>query len=561
MKEVIELAIRDIIKELRFPEVAFVVEHPADLTHGDYACNVAMVLAKQVGQAPKVVAEQIILALKDQIEYVEKVEIAGPGFINFYLSRDFFTAEIERINKLGGEWGKNDDWADKKVIVEYTDPNPFKEFHVGHLFTNAVGESIARLFMMQGADTKRVNYQGDVGLHVAHAVWGIKHLGISPEGDFSARELGRAYAVGATKYKEDESIQAEIKAINKKIYERTDEEINHLYDAGREVSLAYFETIYHVLGTKFDDYFFESETGPRGKELVLAYPTIFPESDGARIFNGEEHGLHTRVFLNKEGLPTYEAKELTLAKIKEERLGHYDLSVISTGAEINDYFKVLLKALSQIYPDLAEKTEHIGHGMVRLTTGKMSSRTGDVVSAIDFINEVAEAATKKMAETGVSEPDSELARDVAIAAIKYATLRGNILQNSIFDKEKALSFEGDSGPYLQYTHARIGSVLEKAKLAGLESSLALAPEKAYLIERIVYHFPEIVREAFVDRAPHKVTTYLTELASSFNSFYSQEKIADVSDEYAPYKIALAEAVKTTLKNGLWILAIKAPERL
>lgn len=561
MKDLLQQAIAEILVELGLPEADFAIEHPADLAHGDYACNVAMVLAKQVGQAPRAVAEQLLQSLSGKIEYVERMEIAGPGFINFYLSRDFFAAEINRAMKQSDAWGNNSTWFGKKVFIEYTDPNPFKEFHIGHLFTNTVGESISRLFEVNGAEVKRINYQGDVGLHVACALWGMLQLGIDHESDFSARELGKAYALGATANKTDEVAQTEIKTLNKKIYERSDDNINALYDSGRRVSLAYFETIYQILDTKFDGYFFESETGPLGKELVLAHSDIFPESDGARIFKGEDYGLHTRVFLNKEGLPTYEAKELTLAKLKEDRLGYYDLSVISTASEINEYFKVLIKAISLIYPELAAKTEHIGHGMVRLTTGKMSSRTGDVISAIDFIDDVTKAATAKMAESGRTEPDEELAREVAIAAIKYATLRGNILQNSVFDKEQALSFEGDSGPYLQYTHARIVSVLNKAEEAGLVGSIELAPETPYEIERLIYQFPEVVATALTERAPHKVAGFITELASAFNTFYAAEKIADATDTYAPYKIALAQAVKNTLKNGLWVLGIKAPEQM
>lgn len=555
------MAIDDILVKLGLPKVDFVVEHPAEIQHGDYACNVAMVLARQVGQGPRQVAEQLAVALADQIEYVDRMEIAGPGFLNFYLTRDFFAAEIERANLQGDNWGKNSHWKGKKVLVEYTDANPFKEFHIGHLFTNAVGESIARLFMMNGADTKRVNYQGDIGLHVACAVWGMQQLGLDDDGGFSARELGKAYALGASTYKTDEAAQNEIRAINKKIYERSDNDLNKLYDLGREVSLTYFESIYEIIGTTFDANFFETETGPRGKELVLAHPEVFVESDGAYVFKGEEYGLHTRVFLNKEGLPTYEAKELALTKMKEERLGDYDLSVISTANEVNEYFKVLNKALSFIYPELAKKTEHIGHGMVRLTTGKMSSRTGDVISALDFIDEVAITATQKMAQTGDTEPNQRLAREVAIAAIKYATLRGSILQNSIFDKDKALSFEGDSGPYLQYTHARICSVLRKAAQAEIIASVSLSPAKPYDVERIIYRFPEVIEEALQERAPHKVTSYLTELAAAFNTFYAHEKIADRSDTYAPYKLALATAVKQTLKNGLWVLAIKAPDKM
>jgi arginyl-tRNA synthetase len=388
----------------------------------------------------------------------------------------------------------------------------------------------------------------------------MQKLGLQAGGSFTAKDLGKAYALGATTYKEDETAAAEIRDINKKIYSREDAAINSLYDSGRAVSLEYFETIYAVVDTKFDEYFFESEAGPKGKELVLNNPEIFPESDGARIFDGDARGLHTRVFLNKEGLPTYEAKELALAKLKDERFGGYDHSVISTASEVSEYFKVLLCAMGEIYPELAAKTEHIGHGTVRLTTGKMSSRTGDVIPALEFIEEVAVSAFEKMKESR-GDADMETAKDIAIAAIKYATLRGSILQDTTFAKEKALSFEGDSGPYLQYTYARIQSVLEKAAAVGVVPSTEVIYPPISDVELLMYQFPEVVAAALAERAPHKVTGFLTELAGAFNSFYSQEKIADASDEYAPYKAALAKAVVVTLKNGLWVLGIKAPERM
>lgn len=561
MRDRIELAIKEILQSLGLPLVDFSIEHPAEKIHGDYSTNVALVLAKPVKQNPKELAEQLRQTLTDKIQSVEKLEVAGPGFINFYLKREFFVSEVEKVSSLDFAWGKNTDWTGKKVLVEYTDPNPFKEFHIGHLFTNVVGESLARLFMMQGADVKCINYQGDIGLHVAKAIWGMLQLGISPESEFAAPELGRAYALGATKYKESEDIEKEVKAINKKIYDRSDEQITALYDAGRGVSLGYFEKIYQVIGTKFADYFFESVTGPLGKELVMARPDIFKESNGARIFPGEDYGLHTRVFINNEGLPTYEAKELALAKLKEERLGVYDWSVIITANEVNEYFKVLLKAMDLIYPDLAVKTEHIGHGMVRLKSGKMSSRTGEVIPALDFIADVTTVAIAKIGESDHTEPDPELAKTVAIGAIKYETLNGSIKQDSIFDKEQALSFEGNSGPYLQYTHARICSLLTKAENLGITAGTGGYKETPYMIERVIYQFPEVIKLAFLERAPHKITTYLTELATEFNKFYAQEKIVDKTDLETPYKLALCRAVKTTLRNGLWVLGIEAPEKM
>jgi arginyl-tRNA synthetase len=585
MDKLIKEAIDKALKEIGVGEIDFAVDFPTDKSTGaDYFSNVAMkalgpILHGQFSDSfetnsshtvyspastkfrnPREVAEALKYILTGKIVGVENIEVAGPGFLNFYLSGDFFSEKIATIETAGNNWGKNDSWQGKKVVVEYTDPNPFKEFHIGHLFTNAVGESIARLFMVNGADTKRVNYQGDVGLHVAHAIYGMQKLGIGLASEFSAKDLGRAYALGATTYKVDEDAAIQIREINKKIYSRGDQEINALYDAGRKVSLDYFETIYSLVDTRFDEYFFESEAGPKGKELVLQNPNVFPESEGAHIYDGEAKGLHTRVFLNKEGLPTYEAKELALAKLKEERLGGYDLSVVSTANEINEYFKVLLSAMGEIYPELAKKTEHIGHGTVRLASGKMSSRTGDVISAVDFIDEVAGAAFEKMKASSGLE-DMELAQDIAIAAIKYATLRGNILQDSVFDKERALSFEGDSGPYLQYTHARIRSVLDKAAEAGVSADTQLPPPTAYAVEKLVVRFPHVIEEALAERAPHKVTGYLTELAGEFNTFYAHEKIADASDEFTPYKASVAKAVATTLKNGLWVLGIKAPERM
>ncbi len=559
MHDTIRRAVIKALAELGITEVDFVVEHPADLAHGDYACNVAMAAAKVLGKNPRELAEVIVEKLAGTLESVDSMVVAGPGFVNFHLTRNFFTGEIVRATQLGEHWGKNESLSGKKVLVEYTDPNPFKELHIGHLFTNSVGESISRLIEFSGADTKRLCYQGDVGMHVANAIWGMQKLGITAASSFTARDLGTAYATGATAYKEDVSAQEDIKVLNKKIYERTDEAVNALYDAGRTVSLEYFESVYKVVGTKFDAYFFESEAGPKGKELVKNNPDVFTESNGARIFDGEAHGLHTRVFLNSEGLPTYEAKELALAKMKEDRLGVYDLSIISTANEVTEYFKVLKKAMSFVYPELEKKTEHIGHGTVRLTSGKMSSRTGDIIPALDFIDEIAAVAHERLEASNEDNPT--LAVDIAIGAIKYATLKGNILQDTIFDKEKALSFEGASGPYLQYTHARIHSVLRKAAAAGIVFASTNAPEESYEIEKILYRFEEVVQEAVIERAPHKVATFLIELAGLYNSFYAQEKIADPTDECAPYKAALSQAVAQTLKNGLWVLGIKAPERM
>ena len=307
IREELKKAIKEAISVLGFEIEDIHLEHPADLSYGDYSTNVAMVLGKVNSRNPKELAQEIADKISEN-KSIEKVEVAGAGFINFYLSQEFFTESIKEILKEKDKWGSNGSLKKQKIIVEYTDPNPFKEFHIGHLMSNAIGESISRLVEFSGVETKRANYQGDVGLHVAKAIWGLQHGGstsVQPE------LLGKAYAEGAKAYEEDEKAKEEIKEINKKVYDKSDKSINEIYDDGRKVSLEHFEEIYKKLGTKFDEYFFESETSPIGKKLVEEnVGKVFEESDGAVIFKGEDFGLHTRVFINSEGLPTYEAKDL-----------------------------------------------------------------------------------------------------------------------------------------------------------------------------------------------------------------------------------------------------------
>ncbi|MBI4067922.1 arginine--tRNA ligase [Candidatus Kaiserbacteria bacterium] len=545
-------ALSQVLSQLGISYAKPALEFPAELAHGDFATNAALAYSKQLGKNPRALAEEIISAM-GTIVGVSKIEIAGPGFINFHLASEYFDAGIKNILHDPDQWGRGNAYVGEEVMVEYTDPNPFKAFHIGHLMSNTIGESLARLIENAGAKVIRANYQGDVGVHVACAIWGMKKLGLNPA---SADEFGRAYAEGATAYKEDETAKKEIDDINKKIYDRSDPELNALYDTGRKASLDAFERIYATLGTKFDVYFFESETGPIGKKLVESYPEIFPESDGARVFKGEEYGLHTRVFINSQGLPTYEAKELGLEKLKMDRYPHATTLIVVTASEIIDYFKVVKKAMELVYPDIAAKLLHVAHGMLRLASGKMSSRTGHVITGESLLNDLTEAAKARTQESRADDVE-KLARDIAVAAIKYQILRQGTEKNIMFDEARALSLEGDSGPYLQYTHARTQALLEKAAQAGVTPvASALGTD----IERMLIRFPMVADRAAREFSPQLVTTYLTELASTFNAWYAREQIVDGTSD-APRKLAVVSAVATTLKNGLSLLGIVAPEKM
>lgn len=527
MKETLEKLVKEALVSVEITEPNFVVEHPTDLKMGDYSTN--------VGIKHRDKQNEILEYLnKNKPEEVEKIELVPPGFINFYLSKKFFAESLKQIIKEEEKFGRTKKLKGEKVLVEYTDPNPFKEFHIGHLMSNAIGEAVSRIIEWNGADVKRANYQGDTGMHIAMAIWGYFH-----------GEWKTAYATGAKAYAESMEARQEIEEINKKIYDRSDRNINKAYDEGRKQSLKSFEEIYKKLGTKFDYYFFESDAGKIGKEIVGEnIGKVFEESDGAVVFKGEKFdpSLHTRVFINRHKLPTYEAKDLGNA-IQKYKKYKYTKSVVVTGNEIKDYFRVMLAALKLIHPDLAERTKHLPHGMLRLPTGKMSSRTGEVITVDELINDVKEKV----------KGDER----VAIGAIKYMILRSNIGGDIIFDIDKSVSTEGDSGVYLQYAHARANSILEKA---GKRGKVGGERGNTHDIERLLYRFPEILERAQREFAPHYITTYLTELAASFNNFYAHEQVIS-DDPESPYRVAVVEAFKNVMKNGLTVLGIPAPERM
>lgn len=544
---------------------SFSVEHPAILSHGDYATNVALHAAKLLGKNPRDVAEMLVQELEGKIAEVERLEIAGPGFINFHLTRDFFKEKITEAFSTKDQWGSNTLYTGKRVMIEYSNPNPFKEIHIGHLMSNIIGESLSRLLEVSGAKVFRDTFGGDVGPHVAKALWALKKNDVVELK--SAKQIGEAYAEGSAAYEADVQVKTEIDALNSAIYEMVDahaegktlnedqQELYMLWENGRAMSMKEFARIFASLGTKFDFIFYDSDTTKGGIAAVRAgiQTGIFEESEGAVIYRGEKKGLHTLVFITSRGTPTYETKDIGLALLKEQRCS-VDEVIIVTAVEQVGHFKVVLAALEEIAPLLAAKMKHVPHGLLQLTTGKMASRKGNVITASDLIAETIALSRERNSDVGI-------ATAVGIGAIKYMILRQAAGGNILFDKEKSLSLDGDSGPYLQYAYARTSAVLAKAEDAGITASLANAPAEPYIIERTLYRFPEVVREATLAYEPHLVATFLMELAGAFNAFYAEERIVDSTDMYAPYKVILTDAVRVTLKNGLELLGIETLEQM
>ncbi len=602
----IQQLVANSLVELKIPAPADIhLEHPADPSHGDYATNVAMQVFGASKNTPDFTfsnPRELASALVEVLQQsagsdIAKIEVAGPGFINFTLSDNFLLDSMQSVITQKELLAPSLDG--QKIVVEFTDPNPFKQLHIGHLYSNTVGESVCKMFEALGAEVKRADYFGDVGMHVAKSVWGMKKklqeenltLEQLEEQPLSERVafLGQAYALGATAYKDDEQAQAEIKEINYLTYKSGQEnlvesknwqpqinydalittdtfdysEIKQLYQTGRAWSLAYFDSIYQRVGMQFDYYYPESETGEYGTKIVREYlkKGVFEESDGAIVYKGEKHGLHTRVFLNSFGLPTYEAKELGLPGLKFQDFP-YDRSFIITGNEINEYFKVLLAAISEVNPDLATKTTHIGHGMVRLPEGKMSSRTGQVITAEWLLDEAAQRIEEHLRESQPKMSEAEqmqLADAIGQAAIKYAFLKQAIGADIAFSFDESLSFTGNSGPYLQYTVVRCKSILEKAGATAttdLSPKLELSPSERALL-RLLYRYPEAVTLAAQDLAPHHVCTYLFELAQAFNTFYAHCPVVSETDQdLKQLRLALTSATSRIIESGLALLGIR-----
>jgi len=547
MEEKIRRAIERVLEEVGAPGVTPSVERPSDLTHGDYATNVALVAAKMLGKNPRELADELAPKIKEALGgKVECAEVAGPGFINLTLSRDALTLLIAEADAQGEDWGKGNAQKGKRVMIEYSNPNAFKEMHLGHLIGTVVGESVSRLIENQNASLARDTFGGDVGPNVAKALWALKKSGVDP---VSASDIGFAYAQGARAYEEDEAAKKEIDVINQAIYAR-DPALASLWEKGREISMAAFRELWKRLGTHFDFEFFDSDTVESGMRLVrdgLARG-VFKESDGAIIYDGEAKGVHTMVFITSHSTPTYEAKDIGLAFLREERWPS-DEVIIITGNEQNGRFKTVFAALAELAPAIAAKTNQVGTGFLRLSSGKMSSREGSVITAEEFLRSVIEKANEK-------NDDPLIAEQVAVGAIKFMILRQSPGQDIIFDPEKSLSLQGDSGPYLQYALVRAAKILT---YSSEDAGGAEEPDEPYAIERRIIHYPEVAARAARELAPNLLTTYLTELAATWNAFYASEQVLGSKEE--AYKMRVTRAFANTMANGLWLLGIPAPEKM
>ncbi len=565
------------------------LEKPRDQAYGDLSTNVAMQIVKKVNEkaevkmSPLKIAEKIKDAVSKKLaegdsNIAADVTVVAPGFINFKLDESVFSGVLEEVLEKGDKFGAGEELKGKKIMVEFAHPNPFKSFHIGHLRNIILGESLVRLIESQGAEVIRVNYQGDVGMHIAKCIWAFR--AISPDlypvtADEKVKLLGESYTKGAAAYEESELAKLEIREINKKIYSREDEEINKLWKIGRRWSLEKFHEIYKRVDSTFHREYMETEVMELGVKKVAEAKEkgVLKESEGAIIFDGKGYGLDTRVFLNREGLPTYEGKELGLAFMEFTDFGEIDLCIHNVAVEQISFFKVTFKVQELLNPGLFKgKQYHNAYEFVGLKSGKMSSRRGNVVLGNDILNEARDKIKK---ERVVSE---EIAEKVGLAAVKYSFLRVSPKTYLAFSMEESLNFEGDSGPYILYTYARAMSVINKKaasswqqsegskkQVDGKNSKLEIRIEKAHEeleVLKKISEFPEVVKKAATDYAPNYVCAYVYELCQKFNHFYNSISILNGEDDNTKYfRVALTRATAQVIKNALRLLGINTVEKM
>lgn len=532
------------------------------LQFGDYSSNVALILAKKLKRNPMELAEEIKSHIENSKD-IESVQALKPGFINIWLSKESLVIPLEQAVRETFTIPPFSYGAEKKVMVEFAHPNTHKLFHIGHLRNISTGESVCRMLAATGNTVIRTNYQGDVGLHIAKCLWGIKKMLEKDAVLFEKltlqekiKLLGKGYSEGQTAYDADETAKAQIIEINKQIYVQ-DPLIKELWITTREWSVAYFEEIYKRLYSHFDRCYFESEVHEQGLKTAneLLEKGILERSQGAVVFNGEKYGLDTRVFINSLGFPTYEGKELGLAPKEFSDFGTLDRAIHVVTPEQTSFFKITFK-VEELWnkEKYGNKQFHLAYEWVKLKDGKMSSRTGNVIEASWLLDEIKKKILEKFTNA------QEIVETLAVAAVKYSFLKNTTNSIISFDIDESVSLEGNSAPYLLYTFVRTQSILGKeTENSGQYPKEITLDEKQ--IMRLIYQYTDKVYKAASTLSPNIIAGYLYELSREYNVFYQKNPILKADPDQKYIRIMITKAVSSIIKHGLGLLGIQTVDKM
>ena len=546
--------------------------------------------AKIAHKAPQVIATELKSAVENAPHPAGEVILAG-GYFNVKLSvSDLFSSLYESVMNEGDAYGRNDSLSGKKIMLEFSCPNTNKPLHLGHMRNDSIGESIAAILKANGAEVLKVNLINNRGVHICKSMLAYKEFGHgeTPEstGEKGDHFVGRYYVRFATwekewdaqieqarkdgddeKVKELESTHPDKRAqAMLKDWEDGKEDVIELWNLMNKWTLDGLYASYKAMGISFDRFYYESETYKYGKSEVLKGledGVFYREADGSVQIDLSEIGLDKKVLLRKDGTTIYITQDIGTAIRRHDDYPFTSLIYV-VGSEQAYHFKVLFYILKKLGYSWADELYHLSYGMVNLPDGRMKSREGTVVDADDLLSELEELAKDEIIAKGreaLVDDVNKTAHSIALSALNYYLLEVTPSRDMIFDSKKSISFNGNTGPYLEYMGARISSILKKAKEEGITiddvDGSVLKEEDELTLIKLISDYPEAVRKAAENYDPSVIASYLYSVAKTFSHYYHDNQIIKAeSPELVKSRLALAEMVLTVLKNGFALIGVQ-----
>ncbi len=552
--------------EIEQNEIEGYIEIPKDQNNGDYAFP-CFRLAKTLKKAPQAIAEEIKEKIEIDNNVIERIEVLG-GYINFYINKKLLAKEVLEEISNKEEYGKSEIGKGKNIVIDYSSPNIAKPFHIGHLRTTLIGNSLYRIYKYLGYNTTGVNHLGDYGTQFgkmieAYKMWGQEYdLTVDP-----INKLMDMYVRINELCKEDENVLERCRE-NFRLLEAGDKYCTDLWNKFKDVSMVEFNKIYDVLNVKFDSYNGEAFYADKTDEVIqkLEEKGVLTDSEGAKIVDLTDVGIKTPCLIQKaNGSSIYATRDLA-AIMYRAKTYDFDKCLYVVAYEQNLHFKQIFAVARYLVDEKYVKgLEHVSYGMVALPTGKMSTRLGNVVKIEDLINGTIEKAEEIIAE---KNPDlkekEEVAKKVGIGAIVYNTLSTANIKDQIFDWNTALNFQGETGPYIQYTYVRTQSVLSKVEEMPKFEDInieKLQDEYSINVLKTIYNFEDILTQVTNKEEPSILARYLIDLAKAYSNFYNENKIIGEEKELQDARIYLTNAVGKVLKIGGYLLGMEMPNKM
>lgn len=561
-EQVVEL-IKGQVDSLSEDEIKSLIEIPPSYDMGDYAFPMFR-LAKAFKKAPNIIAEELASKF-DQDEHFEKIENAGP-YVNFFIDKkELVKAVLDEVIEMKDQFGSSNMGNGKKVIVEFSSPNIAKPFHIGHIRTTVIGNSLYKIYKFLGYDTVAINHLGDYGTQFGMLISAFKKWGDREviEKD-PIKELLKLYVRFNSEADEDESLRDEARYWFKEL-ENGNQEAKELWQWIRDISLKEFSRVYDMLNISFDSYAGESFYSDKMPAVMeeMEKKGILKDSEGASIVDLEPYGMPPALIKKSDGSTLYTTRDITAAIYRKKNYDFYK-NIYVVASQQNLHFKAWIKIIELMGYDWAKDCIHVPFGMVSLEDGTLSTRKGRVVFLEDVLNNAIENTAKIIEERNPNLPNKdEVAKQVGIGAIIFQELFNQRIKDYVFNWDRTLSFEGETGPYCQYSYARSNSLLEKGGF-NLEDNAdfdLLNTEDEINVARLIYKFPDVVVEACEKNEPYLITRHIVEIAKSFNKFYTTTPIIIEDEELKKARLSLVYATKTVLKNGLSLLGMEAPNKM